>query len=130
MKIRQLFRKKDDRLLQTILSCFDIENLNSKVFISEYEMHRKGVIEKINNVKPILEEYYIPCKYRHNVDKEHNIRSCINILRQIIRLYDYKVVRIIKNIGNDKHIYFKIENINDNSSVKLNTVPNILIEFE
>lgn len=127
MKIHQLFTKIDDQLLQVILNCFTID-LSGKNYFTEFDFHRNNVITRLENIKHILKDYYIPCKYRIYVDKEHNVKSAVSILRQILRLYNYKVIRYLKSNTDNTLVSYRIVNDNDNNNLHINT-SNIVFKF-
>ena len=66
-------------------------------------------VEKLTNLIPELVIYYLPCKYNQFL-RELNENKCITILKQNIKLYDYKIKKKEYVINKVKIIYYFIEN--------------------
>ena len=69
-------------------------------------------INKMYKIKPILEQYYIPCKARTYLN-DINSKNIITILRQVVRLYGYSVISREKYIKGDKFIIYQLISIDD-----------------
>lgn len=127
---------KKEQLFKNIPSKEFVEDI-LKLFIpngfqdSYYQFSRKmitdkNVIEKINLLLPQLKEYYMNCKhkkYLENIDQ----KKCVTILRQLLRLYDYRVISMEKYHNGQKFLLYKIEKIEvekDNYQKKL------IVEFD
>jgi hypothetical protein len=109
MKILQLFRKPIAYIdFQKILECFNISKIDGIVIISALDLRTHNTVEKLEKLKPLLNEYYLPCKYRVYVDKDLDLNSCINILRQTSRMFGYKLLRQSKFVNKEKQIFYKI----------------------
>ncbi len=129
-------KDKKEQLFKNIPSKEFVEDV-LKLFIpngfqdSYYQFSRKmitekNVIEKLNLLMSQLKEYYMNCKhkkYLENLDP----KKCVTILRQLLRLYDYRVVSMEKYHNGQKFLLYKIEKIEiekDNYQKKL------IIEFD
>lgn len=129
-------KDKKEQLFKNIPSKEFVEDV-LKLFIpngfqdSYYQFSRKmitekNVIEKLNLLMPQLKEYYMNCKhkkYLENLDP----KRCVTILRQLLRLYDYRVVSMEKYHNGQKFLLYKIEKIEiekDNYKKKL------IVEFD
>ncbi len=129
-------KDKKEQLFKNIPSKEFVEDI-LKLFIpngfqdSYYQFSRKmitekNVIEKLNLLMPQLKEYYMNCKhkkYLENLDP----KKCVTILRQLLRLYDYRVVSMEKYHNGQKFLLYKIEKIEvekDNHQKKL------IVEFD
>lgn len=112
----QLFtRKLNDDELKIILNCYNINNLETNNSITYLSLKINNTINKLYENLDILIDVYLPCKYKFI--SELTIKRCITILRQITRLYDYKVVKYSFN----KASIYKIEsNNNKNINIKKN----------
>ena len=63
MKINQLFTKKvDTNVLLRLLRCFSLADLNDKKNFCKYDIIQFNTIDQINEMRPELEFYYLPCK--------------------------------------------------------------------
>jgi hypothetical protein len=129
-------KDKKEQLFKNIPSKEFVEDV-LKLFIpngfqdSYYQFSRKmitekNVIDKLNLLMPQLKEYYMNCKhkkYLENLDP----KRCVTILRQLLRLYDYRVVSMEKYHNGQKFLLYKIEKIEiekDNYKKKL------IVEFD
>jgi len=121
MKINQIFAKYiDDRLLlEEFLACFKLKSLNdSSMFCINDLVNNKAVDKFNNNVCDRLMTYYLPCKakiYLQQVTEQ----KLVTILRQIIRLFDYKLATVKKSKNKIKTIYYFIVNKNDEDSNRI-----------
>lgn len=129
-------KDKKEQLFKNIPSKEFVEDV-LKLFIpngfqdSYYQFSRKmitekNVIEKLNLLLPQLKNYYMNCKhtkYLENLDP----KKCVTILRQLLRLYNYKVISMEKYHSGQKFLLYKIEKIEidkDNHQKKL------IVEFD
>ncbi len=129
-------KDKKEQLFKNIPSKEFVEDV-LKLFIpngfqdSYYQFSRKmitekNIIEKLNLLLPQLKNYYMNCKhkkYLENLDP----KKCVTILRQLLRLYDYRVVSMEKYHNGQKFLLYKIEKIEiekDNHQKKL------IVEFD
>lgn len=129
-------KDKKEQLFKNIPSKEFVEDV-LKLFIpngfqdSYYQFSRKmitekNIIEKLNLLMPQLKNYYMNCKhkkYLENLDP----KKCVTILRQLLRLYEYRVISIEKYHNGQKFLLYKIEKIEiekDNHQKKL------IIEFD
>jgi hypothetical protein len=104
----QLFRKIPDKdFLRSFILCYGITNLEDTREFTKFDLVVIDTIIKIHNLVPKLIEYYIPCKHKiYLVDIDLN--RCITILRQIIRLYEYELVKREHVQNKKKSIYYHI----------------------
>ena len=129
-------KDKKEQLFKNIPSKEFVEDV-LKLFIpngfqdSYYQFSRKmitekNIIEKLNLLMPQLKNYYMNCKhkkYLENLDP----KKCVTILRQLLRLYEYRVISIEKYHNGQKFLLYKIEKIEiekDNHQKKL------IVEFD
>jgi len=107
--INQLFRVKPDiEFINKLLKCFGLENINDKNSFTKDKMMSIKTVEKLTNLIPELVIYYLPCKYNQFL-RELNEKKCITILKQNIKLYDYKIKKKEYVINKVKIIYYFIE---------------------
>ncbi len=124
--INQLFRTMpDDELLKKILQCFNINDLNdNKEFTKAYLIFYKTNF-LLEELIPELVCIYLPCKYNQFLG-ELTINRSLTILRQIIKLYDYKLNKRALIHDKTKVIYYSIRPIETNI-IKVDK--NITIKF-
>ena len=111
-KKNQNFKKKPDLLIiQSILGTFGLDNLEDDRFFTKEHMKEINTKENINLLKSVLNEYYIPCKskiYLNNITD----KKCITILRQFVKIYNYKVIGIEKSIKGKKQTTYRLIYLN------------------
>lgn len=132
MKILQLFRRRfKDEDLQAVLKCYNIESLERPITFTKKDLQEHKTIQQIESVQHILQEYYLPCKYKVYVSKEMNLNSAINILRQICRLYNCTLTRYTKDVNKEKLVLYTIKRNGEFNTLQLNrSTSNILVEFD
>jgi hypothetical protein len=117
----QLFRRRPtENELYIILKCYGISNLDSNENITYLSLQINNTINKLYENLDILIDVYLPCKYKFI--SELTIKRCITILRQITRLYNYKVVKYSFN----KASIYKIES---NSKKNILIKKNVELKF-
>jgi hypothetical protein len=127
-KKEQLFKNIPSKeFVEDVLKLFIPNGFQDSYYqFSRKMINEKNVIEKLNLLMPQLKNYYMNCKhkkYLENLDP----KKCVTILRQLLRLYDYRVVSIEKYHNGQKFLLYKIEKIEiekDNHQKKL------IIEFD
>ena len=111
--INQLFRTKpDEELLKKILRCFNINDINDdKEFTKPYLIYYNTPF-LLEQLIPELVCIYLPCKYEQFLG-QLTINRCITILRQILKLFDYKLNK--REIIRDKTkiIFYCVKPIDD-----------------
>ena len=132
MKILQLFKKPIPyRDFQKILECFNISSIDGIVIIGIVDLKIYETIKKLTLLKPMLKDFYLPCKYRVYVDKELDLTSCVNILRQVSRMFGYRMIRHSKFVNKEKQIFYKIIPANGEEDALKLGMPgtNIVVQF-
>ena len=118
MKINQLFTKHVElEVVMQLLACFGLESLQDKRLFSKHDLMQDKTVEKIKELLPVLEEYYLPCKsriYLQNI----NEKRALTILKQVLRLHQYYLMSIERNIQNKKVIFYKLLNDTEYASMQ------------
>ena len=128
IKKEQLFKNIPTKeFVEDILKLFIPNGFQDSYYqFSRKMITEKNVIEKLNLLMPQLKEYYMNCKhkkYLENLDP----KKCVTILRQLLRLYEYRVISMEKYHNGQKFLLYKIEKIEiekDNYQKKL------IVEFD
>lgn len=117
--INQLFKcEPDKQLLNDILKCFNLKNINDNTEFNTNTLKYINTTEKMINLIPNLVLIYLPCKLKYLYIT--NIKNCITILRQILFIYKIKIKkRIVYNYG-DKITYYHIDNLGKPISISYN----------
>jgi hypothetical protein len=123
VKKEQLFKNVPPKdFVEDILKLFIPNGFQDSYYqFSRKMISEKNVCDKLTLLVPQLKEYYMNCKhkkYLENLDP----KKCVTILRQLLRLYDYRVVSMEKYHNGQKFLLYKIEKIEiekDNYQKKL-----------
>lgn len=120
----QNFRNKPDiKFISTLLETFGLDNLEDDRYFTKGHMKENLTVEKINELIPQMNDYYLPCKskiYLQNI----NEKKAITILRQFVKIYNYKVFSFEKSIDGKKQITYRLMLTTDNFlSPKKDTQP-------
>ena len=108
MKINQLFKKMpNEEILNKIINTFGLNSLADNRGFTRHDLTKLKTIEKLYEMKNDLLEYYIPCKARNYLN-DLNEKNAITILRQFVKVYNYKVISTERNINKTKYIYYKL----------------------
>lgn len=108
MKINQLFVKQVDiEVVYELMGCYGLKGFHDKRLFCKNDLIRNKTVEKINNMKSVLEPYYLPCKARLYLNSINEKRA-ITILKQIVRLYNYHLISKEKNHNNHKMIFYQL----------------------
>lgn len=113
MKINQLFNAKieDDALIADLLFCFNIDGFLDKTFFRIEDIKNNGGLKHFQEkVLSRLKNYYLPCKAKIYLVNLTEARM-ITILRQVLKMFGFKLSSIKRNKNKDKQIYYKIEKI-------------------
>jgi len=130
----QLFKTIPPReLVYKVLQTFGLNGLDDTRNFTRQDINKLGTIDKIYLLKPLLEEYYLPCKARTYLN-DINEKNIITILRQLIRIYGYSIVSREKYIKGNKFIIYQLISQDDRDykpllSIKNNTTE-CIITFE
>lgn len=109
MKIHQLFKEKvSDDVLMKLLDAFGLKNITDDVIFSKHDLIALATVEKISSMKEQLQQYYLPCKSKVYLE-DVNISKCITILRQILKLFQVKLISKQKYVNQKKCTIYMIQ---------------------
>jgi len=131
MAKHQLFRVIPDiEIVTSLLELFGLNSLQDTNFFTKQTIEENNTINTLNDMKDILEKYYIPCKskiYLINIDTKRTI----TILRQFIRVHGYTLISKERYIdGNKMSVYRLIEHDNKSIPKKKKVDKPITISFQ
>ena len=108
MGYNQLFRKIPDKiLLDKLLEAFNLKSIDDVKLFSKLDLLNHDSVNKMNDLKVILQEYYLPCKARAYLN-ELTTKNIITILRQCLRIFGYKINSKEKYIKGVKYLLYHI----------------------
>ena len=101
-----------DEILNKLLKCFGLDNINDKKYFTRNDLKKIKSIENINKIKNNLEEFYLPCKskiYLNNLTE----KKIITLLRHFIKYKNYKLISQEKYMNKTKIIIYQLIKKND-----------------
>jgi len=107
-------------ILIELLNCYGLKDLNDKHTFKKQDLVYLGTVKKINEMKHILEEYYLPCKARLYLDDMTEKKS-ITILRQVLRLFNHHITSKERNINTKKVIFYTINSDEEENIINMKT---------
>jgi hypothetical protein len=115
----QLFRDKPPlHIIMSMLNKVGIENLQD----IKHTFTKEDIANCLDdscwddNIT-LLKEYYLPCKYR-NYCVDVSEKKIITIIKQCLRVYNYKLESKEKYIYGKKHIIYYLKNCNLSNNKK------------
>tara|TARA_Y100000310_G_C20247669_1_gene607597 strand:+ start:246 stop:635 length:390 start_codon:yes stop_codon:yes gene_type:complete len=128
--INQLFKKTIPQdLLEKVLSCFNLKNLDDAKIFTKYDLELNNTVNNLNALKTELFVYYIPCKAKVYLN-DITPKKCITILRQILRLYNYSLHSSEKYIAKKKKIAYQMTPNDKTSNPTIINQKNTIITFD
>lgn len=107
-KINQLFKSKvDNNIFLSIINLYGLTDLTDHHEFSCDDLERWKTAEKMSELVPELEKYYLPCKaniYLRNLTPH----KCVTILRQILKSFGIKLISKQKYISKKKTTLYSI----------------------
>ena len=109
MDKNQLFKKiPTETIMNKILLCFNISTLDEgKVTFCRKDIINFNSVNKLNNIKEELKEFYLPCKARTYLN-DLNEKNIVTILRQVLKHHNYNVLSKEKYLRGEKFILYTI----------------------
>lgn len=103
----QLFKVEPSKeLIDKLLVCFNLDNLDDKKMFSSIEMDLISTKTKFLLLLDELKEIYIPCKYRIYFKDLDNYKNLITISRQILKTINYTFNSKEKYKKGTKYLYY------------------------
>jgi len=109
--INQLFRKEPNKeILLDLINAFGYQNINQiDQPFSKKDLEKRKTIDKIQKLKPKLEEYYIPCKAKTYLNKKMTLKGAMTILRQFLKYEGYYLNYWETYVNSIKVTYYQIK---------------------
>ena len=125
----QLFQEiPKEEFMVKLLNYFGIIDFNDRKEFTKSNLEDLNIISKMEDLIPELVIYYLPCKYEMFL-KDFTINKCITILRQVLRLYNYKLKKREHVQNKKKSIYYHISKIDDNNIKIENSIQKCILKF-
>ena len=109
-KLYQLWRSApDEALLMDLLACFNLKGLDDRAVFCKHSLARYGTAARVHALQDRLMKHYIPCKGHIylGADPPTELR-CVTILRQVLRLYEHKLMTRERVCNSQKCITYRL----------------------
>ena len=118
VNINQLFLKKPPQeLARKVLKHLGITSFRYKKEITIESMTKHNTLDKMQNEIETLREFYFPCKAKLFLENL-NLKKCITITRQLLKLYDYDIISIERSVNNKKTLFYHLINKSEKERIK------------
>ena len=108
MTLNQLFKNKPTiEIINELVSLYGLSDINDTKIFSKKDLENINTVDKLENMKDKLGEFYLPCKkktYLNNITP----KRAITILRQFLKIYNYTLKSKEKYIKSEKIIIYNI----------------------
>jgi len=129
MPINQLFKNMPERsFVITLINLYGIEDFDDDKYFTKKTLEKLNTIEKINDMRDKLNEYYIDCKSKTYLT-DITLKRCIVILRQFLRCHGYTLFSKEKFVKGEKQTIYKIVKL-DKEVVIPKKKEKIIVSFE
>jgi len=129
MPINQLFKNMPERsFVITLINLYGIEDFDDNKYFTKKTLEKLNTIEKINDIRDKLSEYYIDCKSKTYLT-DITLKRCIVILRQFLRCHGYTLFSKEKFVKGEKQTIYKIVKL-DKEVVIPKKKEKIIVSFE
>ena len=129
MPINQLFKNMPDRsFVIELINLYGIEDFDDDKYFTKKTLETLNTIEKLNDIKDKLNEYYIECKSKTYLT-DITLKRCIVILRQFLRCHGYTLFSKEKFVKGEKQTIYKIVKL-DKEVVVPKRKEKIIVSFE
>jgi len=129
MPINQLFKNMPNRtFVISLINLYGIEDFDDDKYFTKKTLEKLNTIEKLNDIKDKLNEYYIDCKSKTYL-KDITLKRCIVILRQFLRCHGYTLFSKEKFVKGEKQTIYKIVKL-DKEVVVPKKKEKIVVSFE
>lgn len=114
----QLFKKLPTKEYVTkIMNMFGIKDYEENIYYTREQFYKNNIIDNLNNEKELLLNYYFDCKSKIYLNF-NNVKKCITVLRQLLKIYDYKLKSKEKYINKRKILVYYIKSINISNKIE------------
>ena len=108
MPIHQLFKSVPDReFTLQLLILYGIKDFTDTHYFTKRDLESLDIVNKLNEIKNKLDEYYIPCKSKTYLN-EITLKRSVVILRQFLKCHDYNIHSKEKFIKGIKYTTYRV----------------------
>ena len=108
MTINQLFKRRPQQeTIVPILELYNLTGFDDTKSFTKKDLAVFETVKKINENISLLQDIYLPCKAKIYLE-DLNEKKCITILRQLLKLFKYKLKGTEKYIQGEKMIEYNL----------------------
>jgi hypothetical protein len=112
----QLFKiKPSDEIINKILICLSLENLDDNTEFTIEKLELNNVISKYKLIDEEIKRFYIPCKAKLYLSK-YEYKNMITVFRQILKTIHYTINGREKYSNKKKFLIYKLCKIEDKNN--------------
>ena len=122
--INQLFRIMPDfTFIENFIKLFIPNGFDEYYLFTKDKIITNRIVEKMQSFYYVqgFKNIYMPCKYKKYFSNL-NYKKCVTILRQILKLYNYKLVSKEKYEHKQKKLFYSIKKIGSETPPKKNLI--------
>ena len=128
----QLFKNKPDmNLVNDTIRLFGLSDFNDNTLFTKQNMVDLKTVQKVNEIIPRLQDYYLPCKSKKYLTRLDEKR-CLTILRQLLKQYNHTLIskeKYIKSIKYNFHQIIQFSNKKIDTNIQ-DTERKIVLSFD
>tara|TARA_Y100000590_G_scaffold456043_1_gene605793 strand:- start:1766 stop:2161 length:396 start_codon:yes stop_codon:yes gene_type:complete len=131
MTKNQLFKNyPSEEFVIELLNIYGIQDFYDNHYFTKKDLEDLNTIQKLNEFKETLINYYIPCKAKLYLNNINNHKKAITILRQFLKTQNYTLLSKEKYIKGTKYNTYTVISITNNLNIDKNKDRKIVINFE
>ena len=129
MPIHQLFKSVPDReFTLQLLILYGIKDFTDTHYFTKRDLESLDIVNKLNEIKDKLDEYYIPCKSKTYLN-EITLKRSVVILRQFLKCHDYNIHSKEKFIKGIKYTTYRVVPQTDGIGIPEKTTK-VIVSFD
>ena len=114
----QLFKQIPTKEYVTkIMNMFGIKDYDENIYYTREQFSKNNIIENLNIEEDELLKYYFDCKAKIYLNLD-SVKKCITVLRQLLKIYDYKLQSKEKYLNKRKILVYHIKSISTDKNIE------------
>ena len=110
----QLYNELPDKdFINQVCELYGIQDFDTNYIFSLRDLEKLETVKKLTELGNEFKKYYLNCKYKKYVE-DLNEKKSITLLRQLLKLIQYKVISREKYSDGRKYLIYHIKNMNIN----------------
>ena len=113
----QLFKTKPtDELIEKILNCFGLTNLEDESEFTIQQLESNNTMDNYKIIEDDIKKFYIPCKAKLYFGK-YEYKNIITVGRQLLKTVNYTITTKEKYSNKTKFLIYKVTSL-DQKKIK------------